>query len=196
MSAYLRVMTGCGAPGRTRTPDLPLRRRLLYPLSYWCSRLSRSASRPRKTIANGGRVAVRPAGRRLAGPGRCWSGRRDSNSRHTAWKAVALPTELLPHAGDHRRPAGPGCDALCEPSPCGAWRRYGHPLAGRGGWIRTSDPLLPKQVRYQTALRPVTAAASSPCSGRIGAVVSRLPARRRRRPQGGVYPVGRAFTTK
>ncbi len=26
------------------------------------------------------------------------SGRRDSNPRPTAWKAVALPTELLPHA--------------------------------------------------------------------------------------------------
>src|SRR5690554_2888850 len=26
-----------------------------------------------------------------------WSGRRDSNPRLTAWKAVALPTELLPH---------------------------------------------------------------------------------------------------
>ena len=25
---------------------------------------------------------------------------------------------------------------------------------GRGDWIRTSDPLHPKQVRYQTALRP------------------------------------------
>ena len=25
-----------------------------------------------------------------------WSGRRDSNSRHSAWKADALPTELLP----------------------------------------------------------------------------------------------------
>ncbi len=25
---------------------------------------------------------------------------------------------------------------------------------GRGGWIRTSGPLLPKQVRYQTAPRP------------------------------------------
>src|SRR5690606_14829554 len=27
-----------GAPGRIRTLDLPLRRRLLYPLSYWCTR--------------------------------------------------------------------------------------------------------------------------------------------------------------
>jgi hypothetical protein len=25
---------------------------------------------------------------------------------------------------------------------------------GRGGGIRTPDPLLPKQMRYQTALRP------------------------------------------
>ena len=27
-------------------------------------------------------------------------------------------------------------------------------LHGRGGGIRTPDPLLPKQMRYQTALRP------------------------------------------
>jgi hypothetical protein len=27
---------------------------------------------------------------------------------------------------------------------------------GRGDWIRTNDPLLPKQVRYQAALRPDT----------------------------------------
>ena len=26
-----------------------------------------------------------------------WSGRRDSDPRHSAWKADALPTELLPH---------------------------------------------------------------------------------------------------
>src|SRR3979411_2207493 len=29
-----------------------------------------------------------------------WSGRRDSNSRHPAWKASALPTELLPRPRD------------------------------------------------------------------------------------------------
>jgi len=28
--------------------------------------------------------------------------------------------------------------------------------SGRGDWIRTSDPLLPKQVRYQATLRPDT----------------------------------------
>src|SRR3989304_1894825 len=30
-----------------------------------------------------------------------WSGRRDSNSRPSAWEADALPTELLPLALDH-----------------------------------------------------------------------------------------------
>ena len=30
----------------------------------------------------------------------------------------------------------------------------GKGLDGRGGGIRTPDPLLPKQMRYQTALRP------------------------------------------
>ena len=35
---------------------------------------------------------------RMGAPGgaRSWSGRRDSNPRHPAWKARALPTELLP----------------------------------------------------------------------------------------------------
>src|SRR5437867_3294405 len=28
-------------------------------------------------------------------------------------------------------------------------------MDGRGEWIRTTDPLLPKQMRYQAALRPV-----------------------------------------
>ena len=51
-----------------------------------------------------------------------WSGRRGSNSRHSAWKADALPTELLPHN------------------------------IGRNSKIRTCGPLLPRQVRYLTAL--------------------------------------------
>src|SRR5690606_29131716 len=32
-----RVHQKDGAPGRIRTLGLPLRRRLLYPLSYWCT---------------------------------------------------------------------------------------------------------------------------------------------------------------
>jgi hypothetical protein len=31
---------------------------------------------------------------------------------------------------------------------------FGHLRNGRGERIRTSDPLVPNQVRYQTALRP------------------------------------------
>jgi hypothetical protein len=40
---------------------------------------------------------------------------------------------------------GPGAKALFEAM---IWRN------GRGERIRTSDPLVPNQVRYQTALRP------------------------------------------
>src|SRR5690606_32010434 len=36
-----------------------------------------------------------------------WSRRRDSNPRHSAWEADALPTELLPHVGTSRFPFGP-----------------------------------------------------------------------------------------
>jgi hypothetical protein len=32
--------------------------------------------------------------------------------------------------------------------------RWALTYSGRGGGIRTPDPLLPKQMRYQTALRP------------------------------------------
>ena len=32
---------------------------------------------------------------------------------------------------------------------------------GRGDWIRTSDPLRPRQVRYQAALRPDSEASNS-----------------------------------
>ncbi len=43
-----------------------------------------------------------------------WSGRRDSNSRHPAWKAEALPTELLP------------LTHLCRLShTCSKWRNCG-----------------------------------------------------------------------
>src|SRR5580698_10546835 len=39
----------------------------------------------------------------------------------------------------------------------GMWQLYVvdfNKFIGRGGGIRTPDPLLPKQMRYQTALRP------------------------------------------
>src|SRR3989338_766185 len=36
----------------------------------------------------------------------------------------------------------------------------------RDDWIRTSDPLLPKQMRYQAALRPVARFTSNPSAKR------------------------------
>ena len=70
-AAELDVVHGCsarsavgGLPGGTRTPDLLLRRQLLYPVELRAAR---------------------------AGGGRSWSGRRDSNSRPTGPKPVALP---------------------------------------------------------------------------------------------------------
>ena len=44
------------------------------------------------------------------------------------------------------------------------------PGVGRGEWIRTTDPLLPKQMRYQAALRPADED-SIPAGCRIGSVM-------------------------
>jgi hypothetical protein len=38
---------------------------------------------------------------------------------------------------------------------------------GRGGGIRTPDPLLPKQMRYQAALRPDISTISPNCDGPV-----------------------------
>src|SRR5688572_6878627 len=43
---------------------------------------------------------------------------------------------------------------MCEPSVAGQWSQP-NSENGRGGGIRTPDILLPKQARYQAALRPV-----------------------------------------
>src|SRR5438270_14072421 len=80
-------------------------------------------------------------------------------SNHGAeWKRRTTANPGLPglglglRAGGHlvqwRKAAGPaqlGYKATAH-SNCG--------FNGRGGGIRTPDPLLPKQMRYQTALRP------------------------------------------
>ena|GEM_PF-5051314 len=44
---------------------------------------------------------------------------------------------------------------------------------GRGDWIRTNDPLLPKQVRYQTALRPDCGCGGCRCVGQVPRKCSR-----------------------
>ena len=48
-----------------------------------------------------------------------WSGRRGSNPRHAAWKAAALPTELLPHRGRHRSPIDAALHQVLDGLPRG-----------------------------------------------------------------------------
>ena len=66
----------------------------------------------------------------------------------TSASKVACPEGLEP----------PTC---CLEGSCSIQLSYGHLPGkhggiGRGGGIRTHDPLLPKQMRYQAALRPDT----------------------------------------
>ena len=103
------------------------------------------------------------------------SGRRDSNSRPIAWKAIALPTELLPQWSEKRdsnsRPQPwQGCalptellSLIASPQGFEPWtywltancstaelRRRNR----RGGRIRTYDLLVPNQARYLATLHP------------------------------------------
>src|SRR5512141_589886 len=62
---------------------------------------------------------------RPADPSAGWSGRRDSNSRHPAWKAGALPAELHPHLN---RPTGPPRPACRASDPRGTSTHAGSPV--------------------------------------------------------------------
>ncbi len=77
------------------------------------------------------------------------SGRRDSNSRPIAWKAIALPTELLPLVAS---PQGfePWTYWLTANCSTAELRRRNR----RGGRIRTYDLLVPNQARYLATLHP------------------------------------------
>ena len=50
-------------------------------------------------------------------------------------------------------PVGLEPTTLCLEGTCSIQLSYGHEV-GRGERIRTSGPLVPNQMRYQTALRP------------------------------------------
>ena len=63
---------------------------------------------------------------------RVWSGRRDSNPRHPAWKASAPPTELLPLAESRR--------ASCERPDAVAVRADDIALGCLGQDVRRSRP--------------------------------------------------------
>jgi hypothetical protein len=102
-----------------------------------------------------------------------WGGRWDSNPRRPESQSGALPTELRPPSSrpsinrlrrcspTRRADGAPGRTRTCDP-------RLRRPMLypaelraprvrdpdGRGRGIRTPDPLLPKQMRYQTAPCP------------------------------------------
>ena len=104
------------------------------------------------------------------------SGRRDSNSRPIAWKAIALPTELLPRLKERETrfelatlTLARSCStnwatpAFASPQGFEPWtywltancstaelRRRNR----RGGRIRTYDLLVPNQARYLATLHP------------------------------------------
>ena len=98
----------------------------------------------------------------LASTPRCtWSGKRGSNSRPSAWKADALPTELFPHIFwwrevdlNHRRRTPTGL----QPAPFGhlgipPYRSFMHYIKEQGeSWRWDSNP---QPADYKSAALPV-----------------------------------------
>lgn len=90
----------------------------------------------------------------------------------------ALPPEKAPARMRERHAAGAQRPRTARgPDPIGKKKRPHHILwydlvifYGRSDWIRTSDPLLPKQVRYHAAPRSVTECfvRKRPCFGKGG----------------------------
>jgi hypothetical protein len=76
-----------------------------------------------------------------------WSGRRDSNPRHPAWKARALPTELLPLKSIYGK-------ALYTVPSSGRCRTRSR---RRFGWWRGEDSNLRRHRRQIYSLFPLTA---------------------------------------
>jgi hypothetical protein len=79
-----------------------------------------------------------------------WSGKRDSNPRHSAWKADALPTELFPHkilveGGGFEPPKAEPTDL--QSAPFG--RSGTPPTAGAGDGTRTRNLLITNQLLYR-----------------------------------------------
>src|SRR6188768_498628 len=92
----LRTLSQCGADDRDRTGDLVLTKDALCQLSYIGLRASpRARAHPTNLRASfrlaSGWLASRSGERAERAIRGGWSGRRGSNPRPTAWKAVTLP---------------------------------------------------------------------------------------------------------
>jgi hypothetical protein len=119
--------------------------------------------------------AALPTELRTRKTGATWSGWGESNPSSLAWKAKVLPLNYTRIAFDsarimqaqrsrkqslQRTGGGGGIRTLDRVTPVPPFqggdlnRSSTPPNFGRGTRIRTLDPLLPKQVRYQTALHP------------------------------------------
>jgi hypothetical protein len=117
--------TKTGADDQNRTGDLVLTKDALCRLSYIGLRASRSADRSTDRKATS--LACQPEARHASGG---WSGRRGSNPRPTAWKAVTLPLSYSrPRRAQARLPssARPKPRRRYRPEglnglPCGALR--------------------------------------------------------------------------
>ncbi len=83
-----------------------------------------------------GRISARQEETRFRRPAAgkwAWSGRRDSNPRHPAWKASALPTELLPLAVES------GCIRLLQTVPASHCQPSAAKFAAQYKGARTSS---------------------------------------------------------
>src|ERR1700754_3675507 len=99
-------LTTSSLPRKCSTPEL---QRLVHssPSAHRPSRLKSPAlsypapphfrTEDKKSVLKFRHLLSGPRPMALGHPRLSWSGRRGSNPRPTAWKAVALPTELLPH---------------------------------------------------------------------------------------------------
>ncbi len=88
-------------------------------------------------------VGSNPVAKVWLGRVRNWSGRQD-------WLAALGPADLPEGSPSSLRYVKPASQVRTL-SPRFGWVRLD---IGRGDRIRTCDPLLPKQMRYQTALHP------------------------------------------
>ena len=108
--------------------------------------------------------------RRMELPARWWGDRWDSNPQQPESQSGTLPLSYGHHINrpglpDWTRTSDPQLRRLmlyptelrADPNPADiktTSRRTASFCTGRGERIRTSDPLRPRQVRYQAALRP------------------------------------------